>query len=96
MAFTTLTKSLQLISPNLVASLRTLELVLAFLVQSILTGLSPPLTSSLGGALILLAVLLLASQDRIMLALRNLRLRTSRGEEGTRLLQGLADDIPHA
>ena len=37
LAFTTLTRSLQLISPNLVSSLRTLELVLAFLVQSLLT-----------------------------------------------------------
>ena len=87
MAFTTLTKSLQLISPNLVASLRTLELVLAFLVQSILTGLSPPLTSSLGGALILLAVLLLASKDRIMQLLMDLRLRIRGSDEGTRLLR---------
>ena len=34
-AFTTLTRSLQLISPNLVASLRCLELVLAFLLQTV-------------------------------------------------------------
>ena len=53
-AFTTLTRSLQLISPNLVASLRTLELVLAFCVQSIITGLAPSLLSCLGGGLILI------------------------------------------
>ena len=34
-AFTTLTRSLQLISANLVASLRCLELVLAFLLQTV-------------------------------------------------------------
>ena len=54
LAFTTLTRSLQLISPNLVASLRTLELVLAFCVQSIVTGLAPGLLSCLGGGLILI------------------------------------------
>ena len=34
-AFPTLTRPLQLISPNLVASLRCLELVLAFLLQTV-------------------------------------------------------------
>ena len=53
-AFTTLTRSLQLISPNLVASLRTLELVLAFCVQSLVTGLAPGLLSWVGGGLILI------------------------------------------
>ena len=72
LAFATLTKSLQLISPNLVASLRTLELVLAFLVQSILTGASPSLLSCLGGGAILGGVLLLAFQDNILEARRNL------------------------
>ena len=54
MAFTTLTRSLQLISPNLVASLRTLELVLAFCVQSLVTGLAPGVLSWVGGGLILI------------------------------------------
>ena len=72
LAFTTLTKSLQLISPNLVASLRTLELVLAFLVQSLITGLSPDLLSWLGGLLILTGVLLLALQDLRLGALTSL------------------------
>ena len=72
LAFATLTKSLQLISPNLVASIRTLELVLAFLVQSLLTGLSPSLPSCLGGGAILSGVLLLASQQNILWASRKL------------------------
>ena len=72
LAFATLTKSLQLISPNLVASLRTLELVLAFLVQSLLTGVSPSLSSCLGGGAILTGVLLLAFQDSILQASRHL------------------------
>ena len=54
LAFTTLTRSLQLISPNLVASLRTLELVLAFTVQSLLSGVPPGILSCLGGTFILL------------------------------------------
>ena len=53
-AFTTLTRSLQLISPNLVASLRSLELVLAFLVQAVITGQPPQTLSWLGGGLILI------------------------------------------
>ena len=65
-AFATLTKSLQLISPNLVSSLRTLELVLAFLVQSLLTGVSPSLPSCLGGGAILSGVLLLALQASVL------------------------------
>ena len=52
LAFFTLTKSLQMISPNLVASLRTLELVLAFSVQSLITGVAPDTLSSLGGTFI--------------------------------------------
>ena len=62
LAFATLTKSLQLISPSLVSALRTLELVFAFLVQSLLTGVSPSLPSCLGGGAILCGVLLLAFQ----------------------------------
>ena len=54
LAFTTLTRSLQLISPNLVASLRSLELVLAFLVQAVITGQPPQTLSWLGGGLILI------------------------------------------
>ena len=52
LAFFTLTKSLQMISPNLVASLRTLELVLAFSVQSLITGLAPDILSCVGGTFI--------------------------------------------
>ena len=72
LAFATLTKSLQLISPNLVSSLRTLELVLAFLAQSLLTGVIPSLPSCLGGGAILSGVLLLAFQDNILQAARDL------------------------
>ena len=52
LAFFTLTKSLQMISPNLVASLRTLELVLAFSVQSLITGVAPDTLSCVGGTFI--------------------------------------------
>jgi len=65
-AFTTLTKSLQLISPNLVASLRCLELVLAFGVQSIITGENPDVISSVGGLLITLGVIVLAFQAKFL------------------------------
>ena len=56
----------------MVASLRSLELVLAFLVQSLLTRTSPDPLSCLGGAVILGGVLLLAFQDQIIRANRRL------------------------
>ena len=54
------------------SSLRTLELVLAFLAQSLLTGVIPSLPSCLGGGAILSGVLLLAFQDNILQAARDL------------------------
>ena len=65
MAFTSMTLALKLISPNLVSSLRTLELVLAYLVQTLVTGESPDAWSCLGGGLILSRVLVLTFQDKI-------------------------------
>ena len=65
MAFTTLTLSLQLVSPNMVSSLRCLEMVLAFLVQSVITGLAPNILSSIGGGLITLGIFILGAEERI-------------------------------
>jgi len=65
LAFTTLTKSLQLISPSLVASLRCLELVLAFSVQIIISGSVPDLIVVIGAFLISLGVIILAFQKKI-------------------------------
>jgi len=65
-AFTTLTKSLQLISPNLVASLRCLELVLAFSVQSLIDGQFPDFVSVTGGLLITFGVIILAFQEEFL------------------------------
>jgi len=65
LAFTTLTKSLQLISPSLVASLRCLELVLAFSVQIIISGSIPDLIVVIGAFMISLGVIILAFQKRI-------------------------------
>ena len=67
MAFSTLTRSLQLISPNLVASLRCLELVLAFSVQSLITGQEPDFLAVTGGALITFGVILIAFQEKFIL-----------------------------
>ena len=64
-AFTTLTLSLQLVSPNMVSSLRCLEMVIAFLVQSLITGQAPNILSSLGGGLIILGIIILGAEDRI-------------------------------
>ena len=64
-AFTTLTRSLQLVSPSLVASLRCVELVAAFAVQSLLTSTAPSLVASTGGGLIILGVLVLAFQPQL-------------------------------
>jgi len=65
MAFTCMTLALKLISPNLVSSLRTLELVLAYGVQALVTGENPDVLSSIGGGLILCGVLVLTFQDKI-------------------------------
>ena len=66
--FTSVTKSLQLISPTLVNSIRSLELIIAFTVQTILTSQSPDLVSSLGGIIIITGVLMVAFQDNIVSA----------------------------
>lgn len=62
LAFTTLTRSLQLVSPNLVSSLRCVELVLAFAVQSLITLQVPSIISCVGGGLIIIGVIILAFQ----------------------------------
>jgi len=59
-AFSLLTKALQMISPSLVASLRSLMLVLAFCVQTLLTGQLPNIWDWLGGGLVVGGVVLLA------------------------------------
>ena len=64
LAFTTLTRSLQLVSPNLVSSLRCFELVLAFAVQSLITLQEPSIITCSGGGLIILGVIILAFQVR--------------------------------
>ena len=66
LAFTSLTRSLQLISPNLVASLRCLELVLAFIVQSLITDVLPDIVSATGAVLITIGVLMVAYQEKVM------------------------------
>ena len=66
LAFTSLTRSLQLISPNLVASLRCLELVLAFIVQSLITDVLPDIVSATGAVLITFGVLMVAYQEKVM------------------------------
>jgi drug/metabolite transporter (DMT)-like permease len=70
LAFTSMTKALKLISPNMVASLRTLELIIAYGVQSLITGESPDALSCIGGGLVLGGVLLLTFQDRIFVMFR--------------------------
>ena len=64
-AFTTLTLSLQLVSPNMVSSLRCLEMVGAFLVQTIITGRAPNILSSIGGGLITAGIIILGAEERI-------------------------------
>ena len=65
MAFTTLTLSLQLVSPNMVSSLRCLEMVGAFLVQTIITRQAPNILSSIGGGLITSGIIILGAEEKI-------------------------------
>ena len=65
LAFTSMTHALKLISPNLVSSFRTLELVLAYVVQALLTEEAPETWSCVGGVLILAGVLVLTFQENI-------------------------------
>ena len=62
LAFTTHTRSLQLACPSLVSSLGAIELVAAFIVQSLITGQTPDILTSLGGGLIVTGVIILACQ----------------------------------
>ena len=59
-AFALLTKALHLISPSLVASLRSLMLVVAFCMQTLLTGQLPNVWDWLGGGLVVGGVILLS------------------------------------
>jgi len=70
LAFTSRTQAIKFIAPNLVTSLRTLELVLAFGVQSLITGESPALLPCIGGGLILGGILLLTFQGKIYEVIR--------------------------
>ena len=67
LAFTTHTRSLQLACPSLVSSLGCSELVVAFIVQSLITGQSPNMLSCLGGGLIVTGVIILAFQAGLIL-----------------------------
>jgi len=87
-AFTTLTLSLQLVSPNMVSSLRCLEMVGAFLVQSIITGLAPNILSSIGGGLIILGIVILGAEEKIEAGIKEVVTRikavfTSQSEDQT-------------
>ena len=66
-AFSLMVKALHLISPSLVSSLRSTELVVAFVVQTVLTGQAPNLWQCLGASLVMAGVLLLAMQQNIHL-----------------------------
>ena len=65
LAFTFMTLALKLISPTLVASLMTLELPLAYVVQSLITGELPDTLSCIGGMMVLSGVLIVSLQQRI-------------------------------
>merc|ERR1712032_749454 len=51
--------------PSLVSALGCTELVVAFIVQSLITGQSPNILSCLGGVLIVTGVIILAFQEKI-------------------------------
>ena len=54
-----------MISPAIVASLSTLELPLAYIVQTLLSGEVPDMLSCMGGSLILGGVLLLSLHHKL-------------------------------
>jgi len=93
LAFTTLTKSLQLVSPNLVSSLRCVELVLAFGVQSLITMEVPSPLSCVGAGLIIIGVIVLAYhatfeklEDEVIRFIKNIRRPNYENMETGRLL----------
>ena len=67
-----MTLALQLISANMVSSLRCLELVLAFLVQSLISWRLPSLVTSAGGGLIITGIVILAAEERLSLGICHL------------------------
>ena len=64
-AFSLMVKALHLISPSLVSSLRSTELVVAFVVQTVLTGQAPNLWECFGASLVMAGVLLLSMHQKI-------------------------------
>jgi len=65
-AYVCLTKSLQLISPSLVASLRSLEIVFAYFVEAIIFSVVPTPLSILGAAFVILGVSGIAFEENIL------------------------------
>ena len=65
LAFTSRAQALKHISPNLVSSIRALELVLAFIVQTLISTANPDVWSCFGGVLVFSGVLILTFQKKI-------------------------------
>jgi len=65
LTMTSVIQALKLISPNVVSSLRTLYLVIAFCAQTLVTGESLNIWSCFGGGLLLSGVLVLIFQEKI-------------------------------
>jgi len=65
LSFTLMILALKLISPNLVSAFKTVELVVAFPVQSIVSNKAPDIFSCVGGGLIIAGVFAMTFQTRI-------------------------------
>jgi len=75
LAYVFLTRSLQLISPTLVSSLRGLEIIFAYVVESLIILSPPSLLSASGGLLVVCGVFAISLEDDILNCWSRLRRR---------------------
>ncbi|XP_023342119.1 solute carrier family 35 member G1 isoform X2 [Eurytemora carolleeae] len=72
-AYLSLTRALQLVSPTIVSSLRALEIVFAYVAESLILFVLPSLLSALGASLVVLGVVGIALEGQILEYWRKLR-----------------------
>jgi len=77
MAYICLTRALQLVSPTLVSSLRSLEILFAYGVESILFNSLPSATTFIGAALVVIAVTFITLEEHLTLLINRIKRRPS-------------------
>ncbi|XP_023342131.1 solute carrier family 35 member G1 isoform X2 [Eurytemora carolleeae] len=72
-AYLSLTRALQIVSPTIVSSLRALEIVFAYIAESLIFSILPSALSVVGGGIVVFSVVGIALEGNILRFWRNLR-----------------------